>query len=465
MSLTMKNSTSSRELGPYNSNALESAKSGFGGIDPKAREMTMRPLKIFVCAPLLALLATGAQAQFTQYTRPGNFEVSPLTIKAQLDDAIENAKWDWGRVRVDPWLALREIAYDSNVDARSRNEESDLTATIGAGLRGYLPVGSDLIVAGHVLPEYVWWRDLSDRRRVNGRYGLGLFGTFGRTALELSATRVNEARFFSREFEDQVNTEDEVAFLSLDVDLDLGFSLFGSARLRRLAFDDEDDPDLANVRTLDRDETVYRAGARYTFDRGLGISLGVEDSEVEFEDENSIRANEGTSPFVRFDYDPPDFYAVVELVNRDLEFLRTDRTLDYDEITGHGRFEWEAFERLGFQTWVRRDLVYSFTDEYAYFEEDVYGLGARASVSSWLGMRVFGETGRNDFTEIDPLTPVRSDDFDTYGIEFQFKVRRATIRLEYSLTDYTSTLPQFDRDVTIIRSGFVFGSPSPSPWG
>jgi hypothetical protein len=423
----------------------------------------MRLFRCFAIGLSLALAAASADAQFTQFTRPGKFDRSPVAVKTELDAAIEDAKWDLGRVRADPWFALRELTYDDNVGRRSDESQSDFTATIGAGVRAYLPFGSDMILAAHLLPEYVWWKEFENRRQLNGRAGVGIFGTAGKTTLEASVSRIDEARFFSREFEDQVNTSDEIGFLSLEVDLGRGYSLFGSGRLRRLEFSD-DDVDVDVVKTLDRDETIYRAGARYKFKRGLTLSLGVEDSDVEFEEVDSVRSNSGTAPLLLIDYVAPDFFIVLEAAGRDLEFEFAPEQLNYEEVTGELRGEWAAFDRAAFQAYTRRDLVYSFTDRWAYFDETASGVGLRISATSWLAVRLFAESGNADFAPISPEFPMRDDDFDGYGIEFQFEVRRATFHLDFSTTDYTSTLPEFDREVTVIRSGLVFGSRTASPW-
>lgn len=449
----------------YNPSAFRGGKIHTLDSGPALLETTMRSLRSCGLALALAGVATLSSAQFSQYTKAGDFERSPASLKEDIDEAVEEAKWDFGRVRVDPWLALRELTYDDNVGARAGDEvQSDLTATVGAGFRAYLPFGSDLVLATHVLPEYVWWRDLSDRRRVNGRVGVGLFGSLGRTSLEASVARADEARFFSREFEDQVNTRDEVGFLSLALDLNQGFAIFANSRVRRLEFRDEDGS-IAAVKILDREETIQRAGIRHTSARGLTIGVGVEDSEVDFEIVDSLRSNSGTSPLVQLQYVGPDFFFVIEAVDRDLEFPAAPQLLNYDEVTGQARFEIESFERLGLQAYGRRNLVYSFTDRWAYFEETATGAAVRLDAASWLSIRAFGETGTSDFRPVDVGIDLREEDFDGYGIEFQFAVRRATLHLAFSKTSYDANLQEFDRDVTVIRTGLVFGNRTVSPWG
>lgn len=425
--------------------------------------MVMNPARAAVCVLVLGLTAAAAPAQFTQYTRPGRFDESPLSTKKLLDEAIEDAKWSAGRLRLDPWLGVREITYDDNVGGRAEGVQSDLTATVGLGLRAYLPVGEDLILAGHLLPEYVWWRDLEDRRRVNGRAGVGLFGTVGRTALELSVSRIDDARFYSREFEDQVNTRDEIGALSLEAPIGRGFALFGAGRVRRLRFLD-DDPGVRQVRALDRDETVARAGLRYAFRRGVSVGLGAEYSEATFEQVDSLRDNSGTAPLLEIAYSGRHLYFDADVAVRDLEFEDAPAPIDYDRPTGGAKLRWYFVEGLGAQLYTRRNLVYSFSERWAYYEDRVGGVALVASLGAWGRLRVFGELGTNEYQPVLPTFALREDEFDGYGAELILESRRVSLQIEFSKTEYDSNLSQFDRDVTIIRTGIVFGGRSLSPW-
>ena len=84
-----------------------------------------------------------------------------------------DAPWRLGAVRVQPWLGLRDVAYIDNVFGSADDPESDLTLTFGAGLKAYLPVGEKVVLAAHILPEYVWWRDNDQLSDWHYRYGAG----------------------------------------------------------------------------------------------------------------------------------------------------------------------------------------------------------------------------------------------------------------------------------------------------
>ena len=118
---------------------------------------------------------------------------------------------------------------------------ADVSATVGAGVQMYRPVASDLVFEAHFLPAYVWFEDQVERRRLNGRYGLGLFGDLGRTGVEVSVSRDDETRFLSNQLQQQVNVRDDTAAVEVDVELVSGIAIFGSASKLRVRLLDEVD--------------------------------------------------------------------------------------------------------------------------------------------------------------------------------------------------------------------------------
>ena len=126
---------------------------------------------------LALLLLLGAAAPVAaQYREPGaELQVLP-NRKDQLEKAMAEAPWHLGKARLAPWIGLRSIDYVRELDAQGRQRPGDWTATAGAGLRGYLKLGTHAIGAAHAISEYSWWQKQTERNAPLGRYGLGLFG-------------------------------------------------------------------------------------------------------------------------------------------------------------------------------------------------------------------------------------------------------------------------------------------------
>ncbi len=429
---------------------------------PKAVNQIHRTSRIGL---VLSLCATCAAAQFTQYAPPGSFEETRESMEDRLDRSMKEARWRWGRIFLHPWLGLRNLGYVDPVTDRDGTETSDFTVSVGAGIRAYAPVGRELTLAVHALPEYVWWQDLSDRRRLNGRYGAGLFGNLGRTGLEITATRQEVARVVSREIEERVNTRDELAKLALEVDVGRGFSVFGEGSLRQVRFlEDAEEEALLGLGVLERDEEILRAGVRVPLPRGLTLGLGVESSEVEFTS-NGDRSHSGTSPILQLDLDASRSMLSIQLAFRDLEADPGSRFPAYGEPTGSLRFSRKLAANTEIQLFGNRNLVYSSTDRWAFFEDTGLGLGVRTALTSQLSLRIYAEQGDNSYVSFVPASPERSDDYVGFGGQLRIALGRVTLALGAATTDYTSNFPEFDRSTTTIRSTLTLGFGSGSPWG
>src|SRR5688500_4493103 len=136
---------------------------------------------------LALLVAAPAAAQFSQYTAPGSLLQRSTSRKEQMERALENARWRLGPLRLSPWFAIRDAADVSDAFSGSSGdlagqaeEDPDFTISLGAGLQGFVPFGSKTFFTFDALPQYVWWQEQEERRRLNGYYGAGLSAFFNR---------------------------------------------------------------------------------------------------------------------------------------------------------------------------------------------------------------------------------------------------------------------------------------------
>lgn len=423
-------------------------------------------LRCLLLASCLALSAVPASGQFSQYSPAGDFEEDFEATRELLETAMAESRWKWGPLLVDPWIGLRELTYDDNVGNRPRgNIVSDYLAKVGAGVRAYAPANDQLIFALHVLPEYVYWQDLSNRRQVDGRYGAGLFGSVGPVDMEISFQHIEDTKFFSREFEDRVDTQEDFAKIDLEMDLGQGWAVFAAGAFNSYGFEEQDEGIDPEVSLLNRDETLARLGIRFRPAERLRFGLGVENTEVDF-DRDARRSNSGLSPLFEADLEGGRLLFQSRLVFRDLE---SDGAVSvfpqFDDISGRFRAAWQVTGPLQIETLGYRSLVYSFQDTFAYFVDEALAVGVVSSLGSRAGLRLRYEDGSNSYAPFDPNRLARVDDFDSISGEFQFEVGPLTLVINASETSYDSNIDQFDRDVTTVSSGIVFGRRKLSPWG
>ncbi|HEX5758371.1 MAG TPA: hypothetical protein VF121_04215 [Thermoanaerobaculia bacterium] len=371
---------------------------------------------------------------------------------------MEEAPWRLGVVRLRPWIGLYDVQYvDNALGAADEEEEvSDLTATFGAGLRAYLRTGPKLVWAAHLLPEYVAWQDLEERRSVNGRYGLGAFGFFNRLTLEALAERDQQQRLASAEVPEQAHERRERGRLAAEVKATGRISVFGSAELARVRY--EADDAAAPLERLDRDASYLRAGLRWHLPRGWSVGLGAERSQVDFEDPDADRSNAGTSPVAEVRWDRPERYLRLELARRSLEPRGGSSFVPFEEPTALLEAGFNSDGRMPVWVYGGRGLVYALSGDYAYFTDDRLGLSARLELGWRSDVQLFAERARHDYAAVRAGVAARRDDATAYGLGVGFALGRSTrLSLSARRLELASSLPGFDRSVASFGAGVALG--------
>lgn len=433
-----------------------------------------RLLRAAGLACALAALATPAIAQFAQYTPPGGAAEEPGTRQEKLDRAIEDARWRLGAVRVEPWFGLREIGYvddapPAGAAAGTDGGDGQATVTAGAGFKAYLPTGPKVVLAAHALPEYIWAEEAS-LRRANGRYGAGFFGFFNRLTVEATATRAQQLGVATPELLRRTDTRADQAAASLELNVLRSLYVFADSTLTRVEnlADDADDPELAGLARLDREEQVSRAGLRLKSRGGWLIGLGVERSDVDFESAGSgpaagDRSNSGTAPVLELAHPEGRLQVVADVAWRSLEAKGGAPFVPFDGVTGSLRLGWGEGGRLQPAIYVFRNLVYALDPSYSYLESDRYGLSLGLRLGHRTLLAVFAEAGTDDYQPTE-LAPLRDDDQLAYGASAALELGRSLhLSLGWSREEYDSNLPGRDRELTVVRGGLTLGR-SPSPW-
>jgi opacity protein-like surface antigen len=396
------------------------------------------------------LVAATARAQFAQYIPPGSLGLQELPTKERLEAAMEGAQFRLGPVRLATWFALENVNWVNNVYGTATDQKSDFTGTVSMGLHGYIPSGGKLVFAFYALPEYVWWRDLAYLRSWNGRYGVGLFGYFSRVTVELQAGDWRTQEFYSSEDQIPVNVKDRHASATVDVRLLGNLSVFGTARGERWRYEDQS-ADLAvggAFSISDRNEQRVGGGLRYRFSERVSIGLGYEQFTTDFQHEVGDRSNSGGGPHFEIEARGKHLWASgsadsLSLEGRDgSEFGRLERT------AGQLQIGWKPGAKLEWQAYGGRTISYTLVDLNPYYVDERWGVGVQ-SPFGWRGTgRVFWEKGQDEYPPVAGGI-ARTDDFKSYGLAVEFKLwRKSAFALGGSRTDYTSTLPGYERSIT-----------------
>ncbi|MEM1205313.1 MAG: hypothetical protein AAGN66_18940 [Acidobacteriota bacterium] len=439
--------------------------SRFGKVCPKVR----RPSSVAVGRTLSLAAGLAAVGVFVvlpvsaQYTSSGTISRArqvDIPSRESLEKSLEEARWNLGPLRVQPWIGLRNAAY---VDSQSqgglpgevRPEENDFTVTAGAGIRAYLRTGSKVTWAAQALPEYTWWQDTEEKRGLNGRYGLGVFGHFNRVTLELSHRLEERQDFFSSEVQELTTLERQTSRLQAEVEIRDGFFAYGKGEQTTLR-GDGDDRELFTQ--LDRDTDTYAAGLRFEAARGWSVSLGFEETETEFEVDARSLSNEGSAIVGEIFFDGPRLDALVEVAQRDLEAVEGSTFGDFDDTTGRLDVVWDSGRRTALLGFARRELGYSVQPGFAYFLRGRQGIGVRFGRAGGSSLLLTAATGEDDFEGVIGDQQIRTDDVEeltaSLGLELR-QLLQLSVNLIY--TEYDSNFDAFDRDVTSVGLSVQLG--------
>ncbi len=411
-----------------------------------------------------SLLLPGATAgQFVQYTAPGALLQSTESRAEAARRRAEEARWSLGKLRLAPEIGLADVGYVDNVyDAADGSAtESDFRGTALAGLEAFLHLGAPTIFTLWARPEYTWWREQTELRELEASYGSGVFADFNRLDIEAVAERREKQGFLNDELRVPLDLVTDHLGARFTLDFRGPFGLRGGAGLTAVEVP-EATPEGATplvLAPLDRDETLYDLSLTYELANGLQAGLGVERSEVEFDDDPGGRSNEGTSPL----------FTVVFAGNRAEFDLRAALSrIDYaspelgesEEATGSLRSAWLLGRRSDLTLYGSRQLVYSALDSGAVFTSAVAGIGAGWGRLEAEDRRprvaLFAETGESLYEETGAGLAGRQDDLASWGATIQLPLRRlAILELGWIESEVDSNLDSFDRSYSTIRSAFT----------
>ena len=403
----------------------------------------------------LALVAPPTRAQFSQYTPPGSLAEPTVSNSDRIPEESEKARWRLGSIRADPRLWIFNSGYRDNVfsEPEGGEKQSDVTATIGMGLVFFAHLGPKVIASAHLLPEYVWWQDLEELRSLNGAYGVELVGLFNRLTVETEIHTRQRESLLSSELEIPVTGENEGASASFRVDLGNRLEAFASmaeAEIKSALEDPSAAPDV-DLSTLDRHESVYTGGIAYDITDALEVSAGIQRRKTDFDNDFAARDNTGTSPLVGLDVSLERFQLALTLVDRELDFGPNSALGSSTSAVGRMRAAWMLTPRTDLAIYGGRNIIYSTTNAESIYLESRYGAAIESSFADRFHLRLFAETGNNDFAAVDPTAGDRTDDVNAWGFGFGSAIfNRLGLRIGLTRSEVDSPLPEVSRAVNSI---------------
>jgi hypothetical protein len=397
-------------------------------------------------------------AQSTQYIAPGTLGAAFENRRDAIRSALESARWHLGAVRVEPWISLREIAWveERNPDGSTRR---DLTATAGAGLTALLPVGGRTTLVAQALPEYVWWRDRSEDRRLAGRYGAGVFVYGGRLSLELTGRSTDSTTQATAELDRRVQVKDDRAELRVELPLGHELGVFARGAFDRYSTGDHDQvPGLA---ALDRDESWWVGGVRWSPFGDFSIGVGGGTSQARFDAADAARSNHGTTTYAELRLDRPKLQASVEGYRTKLESDAGSSFEGFDGDLATARVRWEPRRSFSWSVYGSRNLSWSILGGSSFYIDQRIGTEIGLKPGWRTSFHAFYESGEHRYgdgaTAGDPADR-RTDDVTSAGVGGRFDLGRGlSLEADARRTRVENRALGVDNDFNELRFGVALG--------
>lgn len=404
---------------------------------------------------LAAAAAIPAAAQFAQYTSPGSLGRGPENSREKFEEAVREARWHAGPLRLDPAFWISDLAwYDDPL-----TKKGDLTARAGIGLRGYLPVGPKTTVAAYALPEYVWWKERSDERRVNQRFGLGVFTYFNRLSIEVTAERDEDFGLQSGDLLQRSTQRTDRLGADLEIPLVRWLSIYANGSQRDVENLAEDSDLQALFSELDRTETSYRAGLRFYLAERFFVGAGVGHAESDSAASARDLSNAGDFDYVEIGYDRPKLAFRTRIERIDSRPAAGSDFAGFEGTTGEARLAWKPREKFRAGLYGARSVSYSLLSApgESFFVDQRLGL----SVGLGLGWRSeiegYIESGEHRYEDTGGATG-RVDDVTSWGGSLRVKlVRELALSVGVRHSEIDAPGSRLDQKLDEITAGLGFG--------
>ena len=396
-----------------------------------------------------------------------------LALEAQIKSEVESSRFRLGPLRLIPVFRVSNAGYDSNVFGTpdvcpeltgcDQPKVDDWTATVSGGLRIVVPLGSKIFLRGEALPSYTWYQETEGLKKWGGFYAGSLYLYFNRLTLEARGFQSQALEFLNSETDTRVDRTTDDAALKLEVELGRALSLTGAAEVQQIRSEQVEEPTIpiVNIRQLDRDEAVGRAGIRYRFASQWELTGGVEFTRTEFFLTPELRDNQTVAYMGGIYYDRPRFFANLSGAYREGRAYGGSEYPDYQTATGSYFLSYFPARRIELQGWGRRGVSYGATSAASpYFVETRNGAAVNVEVHRRLLLKGYGSYGTNEYPfeeELGEELVERTDKVKTFGGGFSALITKTLVftGLVYQDT-IESVFPGIGRSVVRFSTTFSF---------
>ncbi len=417
------------------------------------------------CVGLAAFLccvvgSRSARAQIVSDQVPRERLVSE---QEQVKSDMERSRLRLGPVRILPSVSVPTAGYDSNIFGSVGNPVGDWTATVSAGARFLVPLGSKVYLRANAFPQYTWYATLSDRNSLGGVYDASLLGFFNHAFLELKGFYTESYQIYSSQLPALALVKTQGGTGNLELQVSSHVSIFASGLLQTIAYTQPGAtlPGQIEVQLNDRTDNAVRSGIHYLFSSQWKVGALVEETWSDFEFVPETRNNRSTGYLVTMDYNQPKFYVNLTGGYREGRAIDNSFFPSYSTPTGSLFASYFPIRWLEIQAYGHRRVTYSVTTPLQpYYFENRGGGGLNIQALPRVLLRGFAEEGPNNYPLREPFgqgTITRKETVLTYGGGLSIHlVGNAVLSGVVTRNVYSSNIPSNNRSYDTFIANLSF---------
>ena len=404
-------------------------------------------------ALVLAHTAAPVAAQATAPISPGSLGLARGKTRESVEKSMEAARWRLGPLRFGPWVELDEISYVDNVFGATEGDKvSDVKTSITAGLYGHVPIGEKLVFTMAALPSYTQWADLTELSGWYYRYGAGLFGYYNRLTMDARAEESRQQQIVDPRVSVPADQKTRMFTTSAVVRVLRRLSVLAEGSQSVLSYLSAGSADLPSEAygNLDRDELRTAAGLRYRWSDDLALGIGMQTSDIEFQEDAGNRSNSGEGLRVDLSWSLGSVALSVGYANMKLRADGDAHFKSYDGLLGRSQLGWEGGRGWGAGVYAGRSLSFGYGAT-SVSEDERYGANIAIPTGWRVKVRGFAETGTITTTGLLSSDETRSEDVDAYGVDANVDVNGWLVRAGLTHSVYSGWAAGEERPINTFR--------------
>lgn len=330
-----------------------------------------------------------------------------VSEKQTIDDDMARSKFTLGPIRFLPAIEVTNAGYDSNVFSTD-NPTASWTATVAAGTRLLLPMGSKMYFVADLFPHYTWYTDIPGRNRWGGLFDASFLGFFNRMSFQFTGSDNLQYDLYSSELPSYVFSDTLKGVGNVDVDLTHSLSIFAGGGYEEVRYTQYSGPPIQDlqVKLNNNNESEVRGGLRYTISEDWNVGAAVEEVQSVFLTQPELRDNQSIAYLGSVSFNRPRLF--INAVGGYRQGSSFDGSAYPAYHTGVGSFFVSFFPLpwLEVQGQGHRRVAYSIQVIQPYYFDNKVGGGVNIELLHQVLLRGYVSGGPNEYPEPLPVPGV-----------------------------------------------------------